>query len=335
MKTCGINEDLDLVVVGSGPAGLAALHAAQEAGLTAIAIDKGPVCGALMAHPVYMRWFSTFDKLELAGFPLVIPEKNPTRREYLKYCRTFADYFGLRVVTYCAVTAIKPAKPGFTIEGHDRFGRSYNWNTRNVIVATGFYDSPRLLGVPGEDLPHVSHYYREAHGYAGHDVLVVGAGSSAAEVALELYREGAHVTVAMREQRFQTKYWIEPDIENRIQEGSIVCHRRVEVAAIRPDEVELNSQDGERIMVPADFVLAMIGFEPDTSLIETAGAAVDKESGKPRLTGALETTVPGLYVAGTLCAGKEANVVFVENGREHGPKIVAHILGQRKDGAAP
>lgn len=329
MKTYGINENLDLVVVGSGPAGLATLHAAKSAKLNAVAIDKGPVCGALMAHPTYMRWFSTFDKLELGGFPMVVTEKNPTRREYLKYCRTFAEYFGLRVVTYCAVTAIRPEKPGFTVEGRDRFGRTYAWNTRNVIVATGFYDSPRLLGVPGEDLPHVSHYYREAHGYAGHNVLVVGAGSSAAEVALELYREGAHVTVAMREQRFQTKYWIEPDIENRIQEGSIVCHRSVEVAEIRPEEVELSSHGGERIVVPAEFVLAMIGFEPDTSLIEEAGAEVDKSTGKPRLTEALEATVPGLYVAGTLCAGKEANVVFVENGREHGQVIIADILKKR------
>jgi len=332
MKIYSLSEDLDLVVIGSGPAGLAALHAAQEAGLNAIAIDKGPVCGALLAHPTYMRWFSTFDKLELAGFPMTVSEKNPTRREYLKYCRTFARYFGLRIVTYCAVTEIEPGKAGFTIVGQDRFGRTYTWTARTVIVATGFYDSPRMLGIPGEDLPHVSHYYREAHGYADHDVLVIGAGSSAAEAALELYREGARVTVAMREQAFQTKYWLEPDIENRIAEGSIACHRGVDVVEIRPDEAELEAHTGGRITVPAEFLLAMTGFEPDTTLIESASAVVDRETGKPELTEALETTVPGMYVAGTLCAGKEANAVFVENGREHGPRIVADIVKKRKDG---
>jgi thioredoxin reductase (NADPH) len=334
MKTYGISEDLDLVVVGSGPTGLAALYAAQEVGLNAIAIDKGPVCGALMAHPTYMRWFSTFDKLELGGFPLVVSEKNPTRREYLKYCRTFARYFGLRVVTYCAVTAITPEKDGFTVSGRDMFDRTYCWRTRNIVVSTGFYDSPRFLGIPGEDLPHVAHYYTESHRYADHDVLIIGAGSSAAEVALELYRENARITVAMREQRFQTKYWVEPDIENRIAEGSIACHRGVEVVAIRPDEVELEAHDGGRIVVPTEFVLAMTGFEPDTSILEAAGAIVDKETGKPRLTEAFETTVPGMYVAGTLCAGKDANVVFIENGREHGPKIIADIVAKQEGGAA-
>ena len=170
MKTYGINEDLDLVVVGAGPAGLAALHAAQQAGLNAVALDKGPICSALMAHPTYMRWFSTFDKLELAGFPLVVSEKNPTRREYLKYCRAFVGYFGLRVVTYCTVTALERRSPGFTVRGQDLFKRSYAWNARCVIIATGFYDSPRRLGVPGEDLPHVAHYYKEGHCYAGHEV---------------------------------------------------------------------------------------------------------------------------------------------------------------------
>ena len=334
MKTYGINEDLDLVVVGAGPAGLAALHAAQQAGLNAVALDKGPICSALMAHPTYMRWFSTFDKLELAGFPLVISEKNPTRREYLKYCRAFVGYFGLRVVTYCTVTALERRSPGFTVRGQDLFKRSYAWNARCVIIATGFYDSPRRLGVPGEDLPHVAHYYTEGHRYAGHEVLVVGAGSSAAETALDLYREGAQVSVAMRGQGFQTKYWLEPDIENRIREGSIGCHRGVDVVAIRPDEVELERHTGGRIVAPAEFVLAMTGFVPDTSLLAAAGADIDPESGKPVLTEALETTVPGMYVAGTLCAGKDANVVFVENGREHGPKIIADVLTKRKDGAA-
>lgn len=327
MKTYGENELLDVVVVGTGPAGLSVLHAAKEAGLSAVGIDKGPVCSALASHPTYMRWFSTFDKLELAGFPLLIDEKNPTRREYLRYCHAFTKYFDLKVVTYREVTAIEKAEDGrFRIAAKDMYDRVYEWQAKNIVVATGFYDTPRMLGIPGEGLPKVSHRYTEAHWYIDHDVLIIGAGSSAAEVALELYRAGANVTVVMRGDRFVTKYWIEPDIENRIKEGSIACYRNVEVEEIRPDDVVLAAAGGEHIVVPNDFVLAMTGYEPDTSLVEAIGARIDKSCGKPVLTEHLESTVPGLYVAGTLCAGQDANVIFVENSREHGPTIIKHIL---------
>jgi thioredoxin reductase (NADPH) len=179
----------------------------------------------------------------------------------------------------------------------------------------------------------VSHRYAEAHYYSGHRVVVVGAGSSAAELALELFRSQCEVTVAMREERFQTKYWVEPDIENRIQEGSITAHRNVDVVEITPEEALVEDRaSGERTALPCDFVLAMTGYEPDTTLIENAGAEVDHDTGKPILNERLESTVPGLYVAGTLCAGYEANVVFVENGREHGPLIVNDILAQRGRG---
>lgn len=328
MKDYGAGEILDIVVVGAGPAALATLHAAKARGLRAVAIDKGPVCGALMKHPTYMRWFSTTDKLELAGFPLLAADRNPTRQEYLKYCRAFVAYFGLEVVTYREVTAIIPLDGLFRVETKDQFGRARTWRAKNVVQSTGFYDNPRPLGIPGEDLPKVSHRYSEAHAYAGHDVLVIGAGSSAAEVALELWREGASVTVAMRGIRFDTKYWIEPDIENRIREGSIACHRGVTVKAIREDDVILEGAGGAETVVPNDFVLAMTGYEPDTSLLEKAGAEVDPACGKPALSDNYETTIPGLYVAGTLCAGKESNVVFVENSREHGPRIVAHIAAK-------
>ena len=329
MKLHGLNEILDLVLVGAGPASLAALHAAQGLGLRAVAIDKGPVCGALLNHPTYMKWFSTFDKLQLAGFPLLSQDKNPTRDEYLRYCRAFARYFQLEVVTYHEVTAVIPLDGLFRVETRDRFGRPQVWRARNVLFATGFYDSPRPVGVPGEDLPKVSHRYTEAHYYADHDVLVIGGGSSAAEVALELYRAGSRVTVVMRSDRFHTKYWIEPDIENRIKEGSIACYRNAVVSAITPDTVDVQMEDGAVVQVPNDFVLAMTGYEPDTSLLERAGAVVDPVSKKPALTEHFETTVPGLYVAGTLCAGCDSNTVFVENSREHGPVIVAHINAKR------
>lgn len=333
MNRFGLDRVIDVVVVGTGPAGLSVLHTAKEAGLTAVGIDKGPVCGALCSHPTYMRWFSTADKLELAGFPLLSAEKNPTRREYLQYCRAFVRYFGIEVVTYHEVTSITPGAGQFAIEARDLFEREYTWRSHTVVAATGFYDSPRPLGVPGEDLPKVSHRYTEPHWYADHDVIVVGGGSSAVETALELWRSGARVTVVLRGVRFETKYWLEPDIENRIREGSIACHRRSEVLEIRPDDVLVRAADGAEVAIPNDFVLAMTGYEPDASLVEAAGAAVDASCGKPLLNGELETTVPGLYVAGTLCAGTESNVVFVENSREHGPRIIRHVAACRKGNA--
>lgn len=332
MQLHGIGDDLDILVVGAGPAALGVLHAAKQEGLSAIALDKGPVCSALCSHPTYMRWFSTTDKLELGGFPLVTMEKNPTRQEYLKYCRAFVAFFGLRVVMYHEVISVTANGAGFVVVGKDLYGRTRDWTAKNVVFATGFYDSPRRLGVPGEDLPKVSHRYTEAHWYFDQDVLIIGSGSSAAEVALELWRNGVRVTVAMRSDRFHTKYWIEPDIENRIKEGSIECYRSVDVVEIRPDHVVLKRQTGDTVTIDNDFVLAMTGYEPDTALVESIGCEVDHGCGKPVLNERFETTVPGVYVAGTLCAGQESNVVFVENSRDHGPAIVRDILSKRTAG---
>lgn len=329
MKRHGLNEILDLLVVGAGPASLVLLHDAKAKGLRAVAIDKGPLCGALLHHPTYMKWFSTTQNLELCGFPLAAEDKNPTRREYLQYCRNFTRYFGLEIVGYHEVTDITKEGDTFRVEVRDLCGQPYTWRARHVCVSTGFYDSPRPLGVPGADLPKVSHRYTEAHYYADYEVLVVGAGSSAAEVALELWRAGAQVTVAMRGTEFHTKYWIKPDIENRIAEGSIACHRNTELVEIAPDAVTLRTGGGAPFSLSNDFVLAMTGYEPDTTLLEQAGAEVDSVTKKPTLTAAYESSVPGLYVAGTLIAGVDSNVVFVENSRDHGPAIIADILSKR------
>ena len=331
MNTYGIDDIQDLVIVGVGPPALAALHEAQEAGLKAVGIDKGPVCGALVKHPPYMRWFSTYDKLELCGFPLLIDEKNPTRREYLKYCRTFARHYHLKINTYREVISIESVDDHFRVQARDRFGRHYTWNTHNVAVGTGFYDSPRPLGVPGEDLPHVSHVYSETHHYADHKVVVIGAGSSAAEIALELFRDHTDVTIVTRSETFHTKFWVEPDIENRIKEGSITCYRNAEVQSIHEDGVIIRDESGETIDLEADFILAMTGYTPDTTYLRSLGAAIDEALNKPVLSEGLESTVPGLYVMGTLCAGVESNVVFIENSRDHGIKIVGDILRKRAE----
>lgn len=333
MKSHGLDELLDLVIVGVGPPALVALYEAKRAGLNAVGIDKGPICNALVTHPTYMRWFSTADKLELAGFPLLVEEKNPTKREYLKYCRAFARFHQLKVNTYREVTAVEKVDDQFEVRARDMFDRPYLWRTRNVAAGTGFFDSPRgLEEVEGAELPKVSHRYTEAHRYADHRVLVIGAGSSAAEVALELWREHTDVTVVMRGSEFHTKYWVKPDIENRIKEGSIACYRNARIKAIRPDDVVIVDENGREVVIENDFVLAMTGYEPDTSLLEAAGAEIDREKNRPILTESLETTVPGLYVIGTLIAGVESNVVFIENSRDHGAKIVEDIL--RKQSAS-
>ena len=329
MKLFGIDDIQDLVIVGVGPPALAALYEAQQAGLNAVGIDKGPVCGALVKHPTYMRWFSTYDKLELCGFPLLISEKNPTRREYLKYCRTFARENELKINTYQTVTAVERKDDLFVVRAHDRFGRVNVWKTRNVAVGTGFYDSPHALDVPGAALPHVSHEYTETHNYADHKVVVIGAGSSAAEIALELYRDHTDVTIVMRGDAFNTKFWVEPDIENRIKEGSIACYRNAKVLSIHEDGLSIHDEAGETRVLEADFILAMTGYAPNTTLLSTLGADIDETLNKPILSEGMETTVPGLYVMGTLCAGVESNVVFIENSRDHGTKIVADILRQR------
>ncbi len=329
MKSFGLDEIQDLVIAGVGPPALVALLEAKRAGLSAVGIDKGPVCGALVKHPTYMKWFSTSDKLELAGFPLLTEEKSPTKREYLKYCRAFLRYHDLKVNTYRAVTAIHREGDRFRVDAQDDFGRAYAWRARNVIVGTGFYDNPRPIHVPGEHLAHVTHHFSEPHVYAFHDVVVIGGGSSAAEAALELWREGARVTVVMRDERFRTKFWVEPDIENRIKEGSIACFRHSRVIEISPDAVTIIDREGEIDRIATDFVLAMTGYEPDTSMLKAAGAHVDPNTNKPLLNDHLETNVPGLYVLGTLIAGVESNVVFIENSRDHGARIVRHILERR------
>ncbi len=329
MNNYGLDHTLDIIAVGAGPAALVALHDAKLAGLDAAAIDKGPVCGALLKHPTYMNWFSTAEKLELSGFPFLISTKNPSRREYLKYCLAYVKHFGLEIITYHEVTRVTKEDDAFRVDVKDMYGREYVWRARNVVMGTGFFDSPRPLDVPGEDLPKVTHRYTESHRYSDHDVVMVGAGSSAAEAALELWRDGARVTIIMRDDRFHTKYWVEPDVENRIKEGSIACYRNARVKEIRPDDVVITDARGREVSIPNDFVLAMTGYEPDTTLLSEAGAEVDMESKKPLLTDHKETTVPGLYVLGTLCAGVDSNVVFIENSRDHGPTIVAHILSKK------
>jgi thioredoxin reductase (NADPH) len=320
---------LDLAVVGAGPCGLAVGVAAKRAGLTCSLYDKGPVVASLMRYPLYMTFFSTPEKLEI-GIPFVTAGDKPTRREALTYYRKVAEHFELDVRQYHAVRRVTRCDDGFElIAEHPGTPEPEAVRARHVVFATGYFESPNWLGVPGEDLPHVSHFFVEPHPYWQQRVVVVGGGNSAVEAALELCRVGAQVIIVHFLGEFDrgVKPWVLPDITNRVKEGRVAvrwCSRIVEIA--RSHVVVLREPDGDRVTLPADFVLALTGYTADLTLLRSIGVAVDETSGIPRhAPDTMETNVAGAYIAGVLASGFDANKIFIENGREHGARICSHI----------
>jgi thioredoxin reductase (NADPH) len=326
----------DLLVVGAGPAGLATAIAAQAAGMDYLVLEKGVLVNSLFHYPRYMVFFTTPELLEIGGLPFVTPYEKPTLPEGLKYYRRVSDTYALKVQLGEEVLAIEPSEPSkaggsFRVETSDRTGERRTRRSRAVVIATGYYDNPNRLGVPGEDLPHVAHYYSEPHGFYRKDVVVVGGKNSAAIAALELYRAGARVVLVHRGSELGSaiKYWIRPDIENRIREGSIPARFGTRLAAIEPRRVVLDGPAG-REDVPADAVFLLTGYHPDVSLLRRAGVRVDESSLVPEHDPVtLETNVPGFYLAGAIVSGRETNRVFIENGRFHGEAIVAAIRARR------
>ncbi|GAB4250002.1 MAG: YpdA family putative bacillithiol disulfide reductase [Acidobacteriota bacterium] len=318
----------DVVVVGAGPAGLACAIYAQRAGLDTLVIEKGCLVNSIYHFPENMTFFTTAELLEIGDIPMTVAREKPRRIDALKYYRRVAEYYRLNVRDYERVTAIRGRDGDFRVETENRWGESCAYATRKVVVATGYYDNPNLLGVPGEDLPKVMHYYRDPHPYYDKDCLVVGGKNSAAIAALELYRNGARVTLVHRGPTMgrEVKYWILPDIENRIKNGEVQAFFNSRVVAIRPKEVDLATPDG-KVTLPNDFVFAMTGYHPDPRLLREAGVEVDERTFAPRHDPqTLETNVPGIYVAGSVVSGLETNRIFIENGRFHGQQIVPHIL---------
>jgi bacillithiol disulfide reductase len=320
---------LDIAVVGAGPCGLAVGVAAKRAALTCSLFDKGPVAGSLLRYPLYMTFFSTPDKLEI-GVPFVTAGDKPTRREALTYYRKVAEHFELDVRQYHRVRRVRRVSGGFELlTEHPASAEPETIGCRHVVFATGYFESPNLLGVPGEDLPHVSHFFVEPHPYWQQRVVVVGGGSSAVEASLELCRVGARVTMVHFLGEFDrgVKPWILPDITNRIKEGRVTvqwCSRVVEIA--RSHVVVRREPDGDRLTVPADFVLALTGYTADLTLLRSLGATVDERSGIPQHTpDTMETNVPDAFIAGVLASGFDANKIFIENGREHGDRICRYI----------
>jgi thioredoxin reductase (NADPH) len=313
----------DVIVVGAGPVGLACAIEARRAGLSSLVIDKGALVNSIVGYPARMEFFSTPDLIEIGDHPFPVQGYKPTREEGLEYYRTVAAREALELRLYERVLEVRGTHGDFTVVT-DRGGHA----ARHVVVSVGFYDVPNLLGVPGEDLPKVTHYYREPYAYVGQKVAIVGAKNSAAKAALDCYRHGAEVTLVVRGAALseKVKYWIRPDLENRIKEGSIRAHFKTTVKAIRQDSVVLGTPGGERT-IANDWVLALTGYRPDYGLLQAFGIAIADDAWRTPVFDetTFETSRPGVYVAGTVCGGLNTSRWFIENGRFHAKQIAAHI----------
>jgi thioredoxin reductase (NADPH) len=320
---------IDIAVVGAGPCAIAVGVAARDAGLGCVLFDRGAVTQSMMEHPTYTTYFSGPEKLEIADLPFTTSGDKPTRREALRYYRKVVAYFGVQVRQYEEVVSVEGEAGDFRLRTRRRDGGHREWRARSVVIATGYYDTPRRLDVPGGDLPKVLHYFTEPYPYFGQDVMVVGGGNSAADAALTTWREGARVTVVHLFDALDrgVKPWVRPDIDNRIAEGAIPALWEHRVTAIRWHEVDVEDmRSGERKTLPNDWVLAMTGYVPDPVLLRELGVRIDAETGIPdhdRQT--MRTNVAGVYVAGVVAAGYDANKIFIENGKLHGPLIVADV----------
>ena len=325
-----MSDSRDLVVVGAGPCGIAVGAAASTAGLQATLYDKGCITNSLVNYPYYMTFFSTARKLELAGVPFTIADSKPTRREALSYYRRVVQHYDLDVRQYEEVTSIEGQRGDFLLRTQARSGKEATLRARAIVVATGGFHEPNYLDVPGEELPKVKHYYQEPYPFYDQDVLVVGAGNSSVECALETYRAGARVTMVHIYDEIDrgVKPWVVPDIQNRLENGEIEVYWRHRIQEIRPTSVVLWNMDSKQtVEIPNDWVLAMTGWRPDREFISGLGIDIDDETGIPSHSpDTMETNVPGIYIAGVLAAGYNANKIFIENGKLHGPKIVEAIL---------
>ena len=321
----------DLLVIGAGPTGMACAIDAQRAGFRAVIVDKGCLTNSLFHYPAHMTFFTTPELLEIGDIPFSSPNQKPTRSEALEYYRKVAEHYKLDVRQYERVDRIEGADGNFSVHTEDMFGRRTTHRARKLVVATGYYDIPNYLNIPGENLPKVKHYYHEPHPYYGLDVLVIGGKNSAAIAALDLWRHGARVTLVHRgpEIHQHVKYWIFPDIMNRIKNGEITAYFDSTVASVAEDSVLLDTPGGE-VALPNHFVFALTGYQPDFSFIAALGVRLDESNDRcPACDPAtLESNVPGLYLAGVIVSGERTNEIFIENGRFHG-RLIAEDLRRK------
>jgi thioredoxin reductase (NADPH) len=320
----------DLLVVGAGPTGLACAIEAQKAGFRVVLVDKGCVCNSLFHYPAHMTFFTTPELLEIGDIPFPSPNPKPTRNEALQYYRLVAAHYKLDVRQYHRVERVAGADGDFTVHLVDRFGRPSALRARKLALSTGYYDLPNLMGIPGENLSKVHHYYVDPHPYFEMDVVVIGGKNSAAIVALELWRSGARVTMVHRGPGIQphVKYWIKPDIETRIKNGEVKALFNSQVVEITPDTVEVETPHGRQTL-KNDFVFAMTGYHLDFVFLEAIGIRFE---GRDRLPvcdpETLESNVPGIYLAGVIVAGMRTNEIFIENGRFHGHQIARALAAK-------
>ncbi|TCD04596.1 YpdA family putative bacillithiol disulfide reductase [Pedobacter frigidisoli] len=312
----------DILIIGAGPIGMACAIEAQKANLSYVIIEKGALVNSLFNYPVFMTFFSTSQKLEIGGVPFVTISPKPNRNEAVEYYRRVAEKFNLNIKPFETVKQV--------IKNADVFEISTSkaeYTANNVVVATGFYDVPLLMNIPGEDLPKVTHYYKDPHLYAFQNVVVVGANNSGVDAALETYRKGANVTLVVRSGDLgpHVKYWVRPDIQNRIKESEITAIFNSELLEIRDGEVDIKTQGGIKT-IPNDFVIAMTGYQPDFSMLRKFGIDLPESLCPAYNEETMETNVKGLYLAGVVCGGLDTHKLFIENSRIHAGMIVKNIV---------
>ncbi|WP_418636831.1 YpdA family putative bacillithiol disulfide reductase [Winogradskyella sp.] len=315
--------DLDVLIIGAGPIGIACALECKRRNLNYVVLEKGALTNSLFNYPLNMTFFSTSEKLEIDNIPFISNNPKPTRNEALEYYRRVSTSNLLKIHLYEKVTELNKTPNGFTIQSNKSL-----YNAKNVIIATGFYDIPNLLNVEGEDLPKVFHYYKEAHPFSLQNIAVVGASNSSVDAALEIYRKGGNVTMIVRGDGIgeRVKYWVKPDILNRIEEGSIKAYFNSEIKSIKPSEIIINTPEGEKI-IANDYVIALTGYRPNFEFLENAGIDFSKDGKSiPNYNPeTMESNVKGLYLAGVICGGKETHKWFIENSRIHAKRITKHI----------
>jgi thioredoxin reductase (NADPH) len=334
-------EETDLLVVGAGPCGLAVGIAARQAGIPCVLLDRLTIVSTIERYPLAMTFFSTPERIEIGGVPFIASHEKPTRQDGLIYYRRVAEHYGLDVRPGEAAVEVAASAQGSSPSFQIQVARRHDskvYHAAAIVFATGYYDNPNYLRVPGEDLPHVTHYFVEGHTYWRQRVVVIGAGNSSVDAALECWRAGATVTLVHFGEGFDrtVKAWVLPDIVNRVKEGSIAVRWRSRVRAITPTHVEITSDgDGATELLPTDAVLAMTGYHADTTMLERMGVSVDPVTGVPAHDeSTMATPLAGCYLAGVIASGNDANRLFIENARGHGELIVRHLL-QTRSGSMP
>ncbi|HEY9533202.1 MAG TPA: YpdA family putative bacillithiol disulfide reductase [Mucilaginibacter sp.] len=317
---------LDLLIIGGGPIGIACGLKAQKAGLSFVIIEKGCLVNSLYNYPATMTFFSTSEKLEIGGIPFVTISNKPTRAEALEYYRRVATSNHLPIHLFEEVTGVRRENKAYTV-----VTKKNTYQARHIVISTGFYDVAVNLDIPGEDLPKVKHYYKDPHFFAMQKVVVVGSSNSAIDVALETYRKGADVTLVIRGEEIshRVKYWVRPDIINRIKEGSIKAYFNSNLVAIQEHEVDIETPEG-LITIPNDFVMAMTGYKPNFEQLKKWGLLLSDDKFIPQYNpDTMETNLPGLYLAGVVCGGLDTHLWFIENSRIHADMIIDDIVAKR------